>query len=192
MVKARVSPWPAGLEHFDVAAQNAHAQRVESGDQRLRERRVAEQPIHALGHFAGGFVGEGDGQNRVGRDILFLDEPGDAVCDHARLARSGAGQDQQRAVGGFDCGALFGIEMVEERMQGVASGGKVPESSLSFGLRLYRHIGVAALRAKIVSDETEDDGCGKPLPRTTTKYGAIFAATPRAGANFPDFVVARR
>jgi hypothetical protein len=28
---------------------------------------------------------------------------------------------------------LFGIEMGKERMQGVESGGKVPESSLSFG-----------------------------------------------------------
>jgi hypothetical protein len=28
---------------------------------------------------------------------------------------------------------LFGIEMGEERMQGVESGGKVPDSSLSFG-----------------------------------------------------------
>jgi hypothetical protein len=26
----------------------------------------------------------------------------------------------------------------------------------------------------------------------TTKYGPIFAATRRAGANFPDFVVNRR
>jgi hypothetical protein len=43
-----------------------------------------------------------------------------------------------------------------------------------------------------------------PLPSPTTKYGAIFAATPgsptylwrggsrRAGANFPHFFVARR
>jgi hypothetical protein len=31
-----------------------------------------------------------------------------------------------------------------------------------------------------------------PLPRTTTKYGAICAAIRRAGANFPHFFVARR
>jgi hypothetical protein len=31
-----------------------------------------------------------------------------------------------------------------------------------------------------------------PLSRTRTKYGPIFAATRRAGANFPHFVVARR
>jgi hypothetical protein len=39
----------------------------------------------------------------------------------------------------------------------------------------------AALRTKI-----------GPPSRMTTKYGPIFAATRRAGANFPDFVVNRR
>ena len=48
------------------------------------------------------------------------------------------------------------------------------------------------MRAKILSDEAEDDGFGYSKARTTTKYGAIFAATLRAGANFTDFVVARR
>jgi hypothetical protein len=51
---------------------------------------------------------------------------------------------------------------------------------------------VAALRAKIVPDEAEDEGFGHSKARTTTKYGAIFAATLRAGANFADFLVARR
>ncbi len=31
-----------------------------------------------------------------------------------------------------------------------------------------------------------------PLPRTTTKHGPIFAATLRAGVEFPHFFVARR
>jgi len=31
-----------------------------------------------------------------------------------------------------------------------------------------------------------------PLPRTTTKCGAICVATLRAGANFPRFLVAHR
>jgi hypothetical protein len=51
---------------------------------------------------------------------------------------------------------------------------------------------VAALREKIVPDEAEDEGFGYSKARTTTKYGAIFAATLRAGANFADFLVARR
>ena len=79
--------------------------------------------IDALGHFAGGLVGEGDGEDGVGRDVFLLDEPGDAVGDDAGFARSGAGEDEQRAFGGFNGGALFGIEMVEERMQSVESVG---------------------------------------------------------------------
>jgi len=94
---------------------------------------MAQQLIHALRHLAGGLVGEGHGQDRIGRDVLFLDQPGDAVRDHAGLARSSTRQDEQRAVGGLDCSALFGIEMGEERMQGVESGGKVPRSSLTVG-----------------------------------------------------------
>jgi hypothetical protein len=50
----------------------------------------------------------------------------------------------------------------------------------------------AALREKIALDEAEDEDFGYSKTRTTTKYGAIFTATRRAGANFPDFCVGRR
>ncbi len=125
----------ADFQRFDVAAQNAHAERVEGGDQRLGQRRVAQQPVHALGHLAGGLVGEGDGQDGVGRDVFLADEPGDAMRDDAGFARSGAGQDEQRAFGSLHRGALFGIQMFEERLQGVESGGKVPVSSVPFGAK---------------------------------------------------------
>ncbi len=45
---------------------------------------------------------------------------------------------------------------------------------------------------KIGPDGTEDEDFGYSKARTTTKYGAIFTATRRAGANFPDFSVNRR
>jgi hypothetical protein len=48
-----------------------------------------------------------------------------------------------------------------------------------------------ALLAKIRSDAAEDEDFGDSKARTTTKYERIFAATRRAGANFPDFRVAR-
>ena len=96
----------------------ANAERVKGRDQRLRQRGVPKQLVHALGHFSGGFVGEGDSQDRIGRDVLLADEPGNAVRDDAGFARAGAGQDEQRALGGLDRGALFGIEMSKERMQG--------------------------------------------------------------------------
>ena len=71
-----------------------------------------------------------------GRDALFADEPGDAAGDDAGFARAGSGQDEQGALGGLDGGALFGIQIVEERLQGASPGGKDPGSSVPFrGLR---------------------------------------------------------
>jgi len=59
---------------------------------------MAQQPVNALAHLAGGLVGEGDGQNGVRRDALLLDKPGDAAGDDARLARAGPGENQQWAL----------------------------------------------------------------------------------------------
>jgi hypothetical protein len=90
---------------------------MEGCDQRLGERRVAEQLIDTFGHFGGGFVGEGDGEDGIGRDVFLLDEPGDAMGDDASFAGSGACEDEQGAFGSFNGGALFGIEMVEKGVQ---------------------------------------------------------------------------
>ena len=78
-------------------------------------------------HLAGGLVGEGDGENGVRRDALFADQPRDAAGDDAGFARAGAGKDQQRAFGGLNGGALFGVQIVDERLQGGNPGGKVPD-----------------------------------------------------------------
>jgi len=79
---------------------------------------VAEQLIDARGHFTGGFVGKGDGEDGVGGDIFFLDEPCDAGCDDAGLAGACAGQNEQGPFSGLDGGSLFGIQVVSERVQG--------------------------------------------------------------------------
>ena len=94
MVKARVRPPLASLQSFDVAAEDAHAEGVEGGDEGLGQRGVAKQLIDALAHFAGGLVGKGDGKDGVGRDVSLLDEPGDAMSNDASFSRSGAGQDE--------------------------------------------------------------------------------------------------
>ena len=65
--------------------------------------------MDALLHFAGGFVGEGDSKDISGRDALG-DEMGDAERDDPGFARAGPGQDQHRAVQGFNGLALLGIE----------------------------------------------------------------------------------
>ena len=71
--------------------------------------RFGQKLVDALLHFAGGLVGEGDGEDVSRRDAPG-DEVGDAERDDARLAGAGAGQDQHRAVQRFDGLALLGIE----------------------------------------------------------------------------------
>ena len=60
----------------------------------------AEQLLDAAAHLAGRLVREGDGEDAVRRDALDLDQPGDAVREHARLAAAGAGEHQHRARAG--------------------------------------------------------------------------------------------
>jgi len=81
---------------------------------------VAEELVDALGHFAGGLVGKGDGEDGVGGYAFFLDEPGDAAGDDAGFAGAGAGEDEERPIGGFHGGTLFRIEFFEERVHGVS------------------------------------------------------------------------
>ena len=47
---------------------------------------------------------------RHGRDVLDPDEVGDAMGEHAGLARAGAGQDEQRALGRGDGAGLLGVQ----------------------------------------------------------------------------------
>ena len=105
---------------------------------------MAEQLIDSLGHFAGGLVGEGDCEDRVGRDVLFLDEPGDAMCDDAGFAGAGAGKDEQGTLRGLDGRTLLGIEMGEKGMQECVLWGQGPESSVSFGRRAVNEAGFKA------------------------------------------------
>ena len=51
---------------------------------------------HAVFHLVGGLVGERDRQDLKRRYPSFLNEMGNAVREHAGLARSGSGDDQQR------------------------------------------------------------------------------------------------
>ena len=97
---------------------------MKGGNQRLGQRRVPQQPLNALAHLAGGLVGKGDRKNRIRRHAFFVDEPRDAAGDDARLARAGSGQDQQRTFRRLHGGALFGIQIVDERLQGESPAGR--------------------------------------------------------------------
>jgi hypothetical protein len=75
---------------------------------------AAEDLPDALLHLAGRLVGERDGEDRGGGDAL-ADEVRHAAGDDARLAASGAGDDQQRPVD-VRCGLALGVSQVFQQL----------------------------------------------------------------------------
>jgi hypothetical protein len=78
-----------------------------------KARRAAHQRRDPLAHLARGLVGERHRQRLLGNGLALGQEVGDTVREDAGLARAGAGQDQDRAVGCEHGGALRGIQVVE-------------------------------------------------------------------------------
>jgi len=111
------------LQGFNVAAKNAHAKRMKCGDDGLGDTETADKFLDALAHFGGGLVGEGHGQDGFRHHALVLDQIGDAVGDDAGFAAARAGEDEHRALSGFDGLALLRVELIEKRQCGSGSGG---------------------------------------------------------------------
>ena len=97
-----------------VQAQQPVRDAVERADPHRRARH-AEQLLDAAAHLARGLVRERHGEDAVRRRALDLDDPGDAVREHARLAAAGAGEHQHRPERGGDGLALRVVEGVENR-----------------------------------------------------------------------------
>ena len=72
-----------------------------------------QQRLHASTQFFRCLVREGDGKNFIRLREAFGDQVRNPLRDHARLARAGAGQDEQRAVDVQNGVALFRIECCE-------------------------------------------------------------------------------
>ena len=96
-----------------LGAQHPRAGRVE-GHHPHRPRGVAEQQPDALAHLGRGLVGEGDREDLPRPRAPGVDQVGDAVREHARLARAGAREDEQRPVAGHDGLTLRSVETLEE------------------------------------------------------------------------------
>ena len=62
-------------------------------------RTAAEHLLDALAHFGSGLVGKGHRQDAVGRGVFQLDQPGNAVHQHAGLAGARTGKHQLPAQG---------------------------------------------------------------------------------------------
>ena len=101
------------LRVLPVRAQKSMGESVEGADPHPADRH-AEHGLDSTTHLARCFVGEGDRQHRVGRHLLHLDQPGDAMDQDARLAGPGAGEHQQITGLGGDGGALSVVEWIEK------------------------------------------------------------------------------
>ncbi len=98
-----------------LAAQDAHARGVERHD----PHRLGPGPDErrdALAHLGGGLVGEGDREDLARLHAAGGEEVGDAVGEHARLARPGSRDDEQRAALVEDGLALLGVQPLQQRL----------------------------------------------------------------------------
>ncbi len=96
-----------------VPPQQAMRDTVERADgQALGAAR--NQRVQSPAHFAGGLVGERDGEDCPRRYPLGLGQPADAVSEYAGLAGAGAGQHQVVAGWGANGFALCVVERVDQ------------------------------------------------------------------------------
>ncbi len=114
-------------EHRGLAPQDARAHRVERRDPHALGDRT-DQLAHARLHLARGLVGERDGGEPERRRPLLRDQEGDAVREHARLARARTGDDHDGAIG---CRRRLTLDRIEPREDRV--GGDHPEIVRVFG-----------------------------------------------------------
>ena len=77
-------------------------------------RRAADQQLDALAHLLRGLVGERDREDLVGARLLGAHQVRDPVCEHARLARAGARQDEQRTLAVHHGVALGRVETLQQ------------------------------------------------------------------------------
>ena len=113
-----------GAPHAEVlrlAAQDPHAHRVERGDPH-RVGAAAHQRVDALLHLGGGLVGEGDRHDLAGVHPTLGEHPGDAVGEHAGLARARSRDDQQGRTGVDHRLALARVEPLQQRRAAVGAG----------------------------------------------------------------------
>lgn len=76
---------------------------------------LPEDGSEPLFHLRTGFIGECQGEDGFGRDVVVANQVGDAVGDGTGLAGSSAGEDQDGPVDGIDGFLLVRIEGHGER-----------------------------------------------------------------------------
>jgi hypothetical protein len=96
-----------------MAAEQLDADRVEGAEPGHALDRAADENADALLHLARRLVGEGHRQDLRGIGEAEIENMGDAGGQNPGLAGARAGQNQNRALDGFDRIGLLGIEARE-------------------------------------------------------------------------------
>ena len=100
---------PADPDRLAVATEDAGAERVERAGLDLAPG-LADERDDPLAQLPGGAVRERDRQDRPWPDALDADQVRDTVGQHAGLAAAGAGEDEERPVGGRDGSSLLRVQ----------------------------------------------------------------------------------
>ena len=102
-------------ELVGVGTEHPRAGRVEGHDPH-RTHAAADQQLSAIPHLRRSLVGERDRQDLARLNGPGGDQVGDPVREHTRLARAGAGQDQQRTVAVGHGVPLRVVQPVQQRL----------------------------------------------------------------------------
>ena len=105
--------WNSGrnAQGFDVPPQHPHTERMERGNDRLRDRHAANNLLDALAHFCRSFIGECDGEDGFRHHAQVFDQVRDPIGDDTSFPATRASQNQHRPFGRFHRFALLGIEL---------------------------------------------------------------------------------
>ena len=102
-------------QHFGVAAQDPGARTVKRGDPHpLRHR--ADEAADAIAHLPRRLVGERDRQQAERADVAVSEQVGDAVAQHACLARPGPGHHERRTVAVQHGSSLTRVQRRKDRV----------------------------------------------------------------------------
>ncbi len=104
-------------EPLGVGPQHSRAGGVE-GHHPHRARAPAHQGLHPLAHLLRRLVRERDREDLAGPRLAGADQMGDPVREHARLARAGAREDEERPLGVQHGLALGLVESLEQLVGG--------------------------------------------------------------------------
>ena len=148
-------------EPVDLLAQDPHAGGVERRDPH-DPGPSADELLDPLAHLGGGLVGEGDRQDRAGMRVALGDQPGDPAGQHPGLARTRAGDDQQRRPGVHD-GLALGVVEAFQQLVGRRSTASARLAVLGVGGDGGRGLGDREQRAHVLNSL-------RPAPDTTDPH----------------------